>query len=352
MYINGGNICSTECDCARGAYKCSHAAAVVIHAIHNLSTTDVECKWKMQKAPEAVKSVEELFPAPRVYDCLRREPSTDDREWLLRELRCYGRFTGMAWILSPEPAGKTQLPIPTVEEIILSPDFVASGLQTEHFLNCLKISVEHQKAVERLTVGQRENPAWQNLRKGRLTASNFGVILKAKRITPSLMKRVMGEYDLSGVQAISWGITNEAEAIKAFEAATEMAVKETGLWLHLSGILGASPDGLVGDNGLLEAKCPFKERNLTIEEASQSASFCLEKDAGGFYRLKKNHIYWDQVQGQLHLSGRQLCYFVVWTTKDMVFVMIPKDESWAQNLNRLKDFYVKNIVPRLVSGGI
>ena len=166
------------------------------------------------------------------------------------------------------------------------------------------------------------------------------------------MKRVMGEYDLSGVQAISWGITNEAEAIKAFETATEMAVKETGLWLHLSGILGASPDGLVGDNGLLEAKCPFKERNLTIEEASQSASFCLEKDAGGFYRLKKNHIYWDQVQGQLHLSGRQLCYFFVWTTKDMVFVMIPKDESWAENLNRLKDFYVKNIVPRLVSGGI
>ena len=67
----------------------------------------------------------------------------------------------MAWILSPEPAGKTQLPIPTVEDIILSPDFVASGLQTGHFLNCLKISVEHQKAVKRLTVGQRENPAWQ-----------------------------------------------------------------------------------------------------------------------------------------------------------------------------------------------
>ena len=66
----------------------------------------------------------------------------------------YGRFTGMAWILTPEPAGKMQLPIPKVEEITLSSDFVASGLQTEHFRNCLKISVEHQKAVERLTVGQ------------------------------------------------------------------------------------------------------------------------------------------------------------------------------------------------------
>ena len=184
----------------------------------------------------------------------------------------------MAWILSPEPAGKTQLPIPSVEEIILSPDFVASGLQTEHFLNYLNISAVHQKAVERFTVGQRENPAWQNLRKGGLTANNFGVILKAKRVTPSLIKRGMGEYDLSGVQAISWGITNEAGAVEAFETATEMNVKETGLWLHLSGILGASKDGLVGDDALLEAKCLFMERNLTIEEASQSASFCLEKN--------------------------------------------------------------------------
>ena len=66
-------------------------------------------------------------------------------------------------------------------------------------------------------------------------------------MTPSLIKHVLGEYDLAGVQATSWGITNEAEAVKAFETATEMNVKETGLWLHPSGILGASPDGLVCD---------------------------------------------------------------------------------------------------------
>ena len=62
-----------------------------------------------------------------------------------------------------------------------------------------------------MTVGWTANPAWQNLRKGRLTASNSGLILKAKRITPSLMKRVLSEYDLSGIQAIAWGIGNEAD---------------------------------------------------------------------------------------------------------------------------------------------
>ena len=158
-----------------------------------MSSASGKCK-KQQKPLNPLKS----FLLPQGYmTVFKGNLLLTIANGFLKELRWYGRFTGMAWILSPEPAGKTQLPIPTVEEIILSPDFVASGLQTEHFLNCLKISVDHQKAVERLTVGQRENPAWQNLRRGRLTASNFGVILKAKRVTLSLMKRVMAEYDLS-----------------------------------------------------------------------------------------------------------------------------------------------------------
>lgn len=54
-----------------------------------------------------------------------------------------------------------------MDQIILSAHFVTDGLQTEHFLDCLKISLKHEKAVERLTLGQRDDPVWQNLRKGR-----------------------------------------------------------------------------------------------------------------------------------------------------------------------------------------
>ena len=45
--------------------------------------------------------------------------------------------------------------------------------------------------------------------------SNFSSVLKAKRITPSLLKRLLGEYDLSRVKAVQWGGNNEEEAIKA-----------------------------------------------------------------------------------------------------------------------------------------
>ena len=54
-------------------------------------------------------------------------------------------------------------------------------------------------------------------------------MLKAKRVTPSLLKRVLGEYDLSGVKAVSWRIDNEQEEIKAFEAATHLKVEESGI---------------------------------------------------------------------------------------------------------------------------
>ena len=109
---------------------------------------------------------------------------------------------------------------------------------------------------------------------------------------------------------------NEEEAIRAFTHKTGKTVKETGIWFNSSGILGASPDGIVDDDTVLEAKCPYIERNITIEEALKSRTFCLKKiESGWGYVLKKDHVYWYQVQGEMYFSRRKFCYFVVWTTK-------------------------------------
>ena len=85
------------------------------------------------------------------------------------------------------PPVSAGLPIPTIE-IIFSEEFLKTrGLQEQ--LDCLvrhcRISSEDIVKISHLTVGQRDNPAWHLARKGRLTASNFGVVLKAKRVTPS-----------------------------------------------------------------------------------------------------------------------------------------------------------------------
>ena len=87
---------------------------------------------------------------------------------------------------------------------------------------------------------------------------------------------------------------------------------ETGIWFDSSGILGASPDGLIDEETVLETKCPYTEQNLTIEEAVKSATFCLEKcESGHGYALKKEHVYWNQVQGEMYFSRRKFCFFVV-----------------------------------------
>jgi len=76
-----------------------------------------------------------------------------------------------------------------------------------------------------------------------------------------------------------------------------ISLSTPGIWLHESGVLGASPDGFVqgvvaaGVNvhvqkadqpvvspDMVEVKCPFTARDMTIKEACQSSnSFYLGK---------------------------------------------------------------------------
>ena len=221
--------------------------------------------------------------------------------------------------------------------------------KTSYLIEKLRISEDQRVAVNTATIGQRDNPSWQMLRKGRLTASNFGSVLNCKRVTVSLIKQILGQRDLSRVQAINWGIINENEAKKVFQQKTHLCVEESGLWLQLSGMLGASPDGLIGKNALLEVKCPFTQRDSTIEEAVASGNFYIKKNDEGHYELDKEHSYWHQVQGQLHLTERDLCYFVVWTTKETLVLQIKKDPAWADNLRRLQDFYTRHIIPAFIT---
>ena len=174
-----------------------------------------------------------MFPPPKKYTPLSRKPTE-----LYKDLKEYGRFTGLFRLLSPGPPPVSAgLSIPTTEEIIFSEEFLKTrGLQEQ--LDCLvrrcRISSEYIAKINDLTVGQRDNHAWHLARKGRLTASNFGVILKAKRVTLSLLKWLLGDYDLSSVKAVPWGVNSEEEAIKAFTAKTGKSVEDTGIWSHSS----------------------------------------------------------------------------------------------------------------------
>ena len=145
----------------------------------------------------------------------------------------------------------------TVPEIIKS----VGHQGPEAIVASMALSEEQQRAIQVATTGQRTNPNWHLFRKGRLTASNFGAVLRSKRVTASLIARVLGQQQaLDGVLSVQWGTMNECEGVRAFTTATQMQVHESDLGLSQSGMLGASPDGLVGSSAVLEVKCPLRSK--------------------------------------------------------------------------------------------
>lgn len=103
--------------------------------------------------------------------------------------------------------------------------------------------------------------AWLAVRTGRITASNAAACLGLNPWD----SRQKGYRLALGIEpqrdnpAMAWGRAHEDEARMEYELETGRLVVPTGFWVHPHlDWLGASPDRLVGTDGLLEVKCPTK----------------------------------------------------------------------------------------------
>ena len=333
-------------------------AALLIHGNKNLGCTDKPCAWKSTKTKTKDRetvTVSEMFPSSRPdYKAINRAVTEEDREWFCRELKKTGEPVGFTWLLSPEPT-PDKLCIPTFDDIILSQEYLDTVNKTGYILAKLEINENTRNYVACVTTGQRTNPLWLMYRKGRVTASNFGYILPAiarESYPPSLFKRLLGEYDLSGVKSVQFGIEHEATAVQQYEQFSEKSVQQTGLWLHNSGVLGASPDGLVDDDRIVEVKCLFKYRASSIQDAiAKEKNFIISKTTTGQYLVNVNHPFYHQIQGQLYLTGRTVCDLILWTPVDFSVVSIERSIAWKCNIEKLMDFYVSKLLPKIIDGG-
>lgn len=116
---------------------------------------------------------------------------------------------------------------------------------------------------------------------------NYLAQLVAERLTG----RVEDGFKSSAMQ---WGIDTEPQAIEAYEALTLSVVEPVGFvdHPHIS-MAGASPDGLVGDDGLVEIKCPNTATHIDA---------LLGSAIPGKYII--------QMQWQMACTGRQWCDYV------------------------------------------
>ncbi|KAJ8928590.1 hypothetical protein NQ314_018837 [Rhamnusium bicolor] len=150
------------------------------------------------------------------------------------------------------------------------------------------------------------------------------------------------------ISAIQWGKDNEATALQKFKTYTNLNVQSSGLWLDSCGFLGADPDGLNNEGCVLEIKCPFKYRSTnSLTDAISDRSYFYWYDENDQIVMNPSHNYYHQVQGQLYLTGRSMCYFMAWTPHCVDIFTINKDLEWAGNTDILKTFYLTKYLPHL-----
>ncbi len=102
--------------------------------------------------------------------------------------------------------------------------------------------------------------SWLQAREGRITASLAAACLGLDPNTSraEAWRRIRGKR-WEGNHHTRWGQEFEPAARAQYEAVSGELVEQTGFWVHpLHDWLGASPDGLVGVEGLAEIKCPMK----------------------------------------------------------------------------------------------
>jgi len=171
--------------------------------------------------------------------------------------------------------------------------------------------------------------SWRRSRTNRITASDFGVVVGVSDFAnrQDLWKSMTGRVGdpFKGNEDTQRGHDLEPEAIEWYkmnilERRNEKhEVRATGLWIHKKSFIGASPDGLVGENGLVEVKCPRNRPHLAIPPA-----------------------YMAQIQGQLNITNREWCDFVSYhRCEDVnVFRVYRSQEYWDWMYPQLENFFL------------
>ncbi|GFQ76269.1 yqaJ domain-containing protein [Trichonephila clavata] len=117
---------------------------------------------------------------------------------------------------------------------------------------------------------------------------------------------------------MEYGESHEGEALKSLENSLSLKIRPCGLFIHPKlQYLAATPDRLV-DYGIVEVKCPTSCQDITPDEAISLKKFLFWK----IYKfvqiqINKNRNYFCQVQGQLQVTEKEYCFFVMWTKKDV-----------------------------------
>jgi putative phage-type endonuclease len=186
---------------------------------------------------------------------------------------------------------------------------------------------------------EQKSEEWFKARLGKVTASRVAdVIAKTKTGYSASRENYMAQLVVERMTntqtesftnaAMQWGTDQEPFARAAYEVQQNVLVDETGLVDHPTiEMAGASPDGLVGEDGLVEIKCPNTATHIDT---------LLTQTVPGKYIT--------QMQFQMACTGRQWCDFVSFDPrmpqKAQIFIKrVPRDDAFIKEIeSEIKKF--------------
>ena len=181
--------------------------------------------------------------------------------------------------------------------------------------------------------------SWMQLRSGKFTASSFKDLFASKStatykkaLYKVVYERMTGEQPESfKSEYMERGNQLEPLARSEYEMQTFNTVEDGGFF-ELNDFIGASPDGLIGDDGLLEIKCPAY--NTMIQ-------YLIDR------KLPNQYKY--QVHGQLYVTGRKWTDFCAYHPKlPIIIIRVKRDEVI---INEIKNKLIESIdsVKRIIN---
>lgn len=185
------------------------------------------------------------------------------------------------------------------------------------------ICLEHEQGTDE----------WLKARIGIPTSSNFDKLITSKG-EPSkqaqkycyqlAVERVTGvREEVYKNGAMARGTELEAEARNLYEMLNGVTVQKVGLCLSDNSRFGASPDGLVGKNGMLEIKCP-----LAATHVAYLLDGVIPSD------------YVPQVQGQLLVTGlRWVDFMSYYPGVKPLIVRVKRNEEFIAKLEKILESF-------------
>ncbi len=209
------------------------------------------------------------------------------------------------------------------------------------FFQLSDVTDSDQLNIEEVTRAQSACKAWVEFRSMRITASHFGSICKATeaRNIDTLCASIISPKPIFS-KALEHGKKYEAVGIAKYEEKMNTRTQKCGLFISVDHpYLGASPDGLVGGDTVVEVKCPCTNRAKKID--CTTVPFLHMEN--GKLKLKTNHDHYYQIRGQLYCTKRSMGHLVVYTFKDVKIIEVPFDKSFIETMvTQLKQFYAEH----------